>query len=75
MRRDVHVHLWADADPEVDRYLVFRDRLRRSPEDRSAYEQLKRRLVTREWSDVNEYADAKTELIAAIIARADTPRK
>ncbi len=66
---DVHVHVWADADPEVDRYLTFRDRLRTSPEDRAAYEQLKRNLATREWSDMNEYADAKTELITAIITR------
>jgi GrpB-like predicted nucleotidyltransferase (UPF0157 family) len=72
-RRDVHVHIWADADPEVDRYLAFRDRLRRSLEDRAVYEQLKRELATREWSDINEYADAKSNLIAAIITRADTP--
>lgn len=26
--RDVHVHIWADADPEVAPYLNFRDRLR-----------------------------------------------
>jgi GrpB-like predicted nucleotidyltransferase (UPF0157 family) len=73
-RRDVHVHVWSDTDPEVDRYLAFRDRLRRSPEDRAAYEQLKRDLATREWTDMNEYADAKGELIAAIIARAEIPR-
>ena len=70
--RDVHVHLWRDTDPEVDRYLVFRDRLRRSLEDRLAYERLKRELATREWSDMNEYADAKSDLIAAIIAKART---
>lgn len=73
-RRDVHVHVWADADPEVDRCLAFRDRLRRAPEDRAAYEQLKRDLATHEWSDMNDYADAKSELIAAIITRTDAPR-
>jgi GrpB-like predicted nucleotidyltransferase (UPF0157 family) len=73
-QRDVHVHSWADADPEVDRYLAFRDRLRRSPGDRAAYERLKRDLATREWSDMNEYADAKTALITAITTRADPPR-
>lgn len=36
--RDVRVHVWRDSDPEVQRYLQFRDRLRRSPEDRRAYE-------------------------------------
>ena len=26
--RDVHIHVWADSDPEVERCLRFRDRLR-----------------------------------------------
>ncbi|MBV8734286.1 MAG: GrpB family protein [Solirubrobacterales bacterium] len=68
--RDVHLHVWADNYPEVERYLVFRDQLRNSPEDRGIYERLKRDLATREWSDMNEYADAKSEVIAAIIAKA-----
>jgi GrpB-like predicted nucleotidyltransferase (UPF0157 family) len=72
--RDVHVHVWADADPEVDRHLAFRDRLRSSPEDRAAYEQLKRNLATREWCDMNQYADAKSELIAEILSRARNSR-
>ena len=72
--RDVHVHIWADADPQVDRYLVFRDRLRRSRVDRAAYERLKRDLAACEWADMNEYADAKSKPIAAITTRADTPQ-
>lgn len=68
--RDVHVHLWRDSDPEVERHLRFRDQLRSSPEDRAAYERLKRTLARREWTDMNEYAEAKTSLIDAILARA-----
>ena len=68
--RDVHVHVWADNDPEVERHLRFRDRLRASPEDRGEYERLKRELAMREWDDVNHYAEAKTELIQAIGKRA-----
>ena len=34
-----------DADPEIERYLAFRDRLRQSPEDRAAYERVKRDLA------------------------------
>ena len=68
--RDVHVHVWPGADPEVERYLRFRDRLRHSAEDRLAYEQLKRDLASRDWPDMNYYAEAKGELIEAIIARA-----
>ena len=69
--RDVHVHVWGHSDPEVSRHLVFRDRLRRSPADRAAYETLKRELARSEWDDMNAYADAKAELIAAIVARAE----
>ena len=70
--RDVHVHVWGAADSEVTRHLRFRDRLRESPTDRDAYERLKRELSTREWGDMNEYADAKATLIAAILARAES---
>lgn len=66
--RDVHVHLWRDGDPDVERHLRFRDRLRSSPVDRAAYEELKRGLARREWTDMNDYADAKTGLIDAILA-------
>jgi GrpB-like predicted nucleotidyltransferase (UPF0157 family) len=72
-RRDVHVHVWRASDPEVERNLRFRDRLRESPEDRLAYEQLKRDLARRDWPDMNYYADAKGELIDAIVARAGGP--
>ena len=34
------------------------------------YERLKRELAAREWPDLNAYADAKGELIAAILTRA-----
>ena len=68
--RDVHVHIWRDSDPEVERHLRFRDRLRQSVEDRRAYEQLKRELAARDWPDVNYYAEAKGELIRAITDRA-----
>jgi GrpB-like predicted nucleotidyltransferase (UPF0157 family) len=67
---DVHVHVWADTNPEVERCLSFRDQLRRSPEDRDAYERLKRGLANRDWSDLNEYADAKEDLIEAILGKA-----
>ena len=45
---------------------------RESPEDRAAYEALKRELATREWADMNHYADAKGPLIREILARAAT---
>jgi GrpB-like predicted nucleotidyltransferase (UPF0157 family) len=67
--RGAHIHVWSLGDPEVARHLEFRDRLRDSPEDRRAYEALKRELARREWADMNHYADAKSPLIARILAR------
>lgn len=67
---DVHVHVWGAGDPEVERLLRFRERLRSDAGDRAAYEQLKRELAGREWRDMNEYAEAKGALIGEILARA-----
>jgi GrpB-like predicted nucleotidyltransferase (UPF0157 family) len=67
--RSVHVHLWAQDDPEVGRMLAFRDRLRADPAARDEYEQLKRRLAERDWEDVNHYANAKGPLVEDILGR------
>ena len=70
----VHVHVFGDADQEAGRYMTFRDRLRASPADRTAYERLKRELATRDWQEIGLYADSKGPLIEAILARAHWPR-
>jgi GrpB-like predicted nucleotidyltransferase (UPF0157 family) len=66
--QDVHVHIYSDGCPEIERNLVFRDRLRRNIEDCRHYEQTKRELADKEWSDMNAYAEAKTGVIESIIA-------
>jgi GrpB-like predicted nucleotidyltransferase (UPF0157 family) len=65
---DVNLHVFSSGCPEVGRMIAFRDRLRTHPTDRARYEQLKRSLATRSWRFVQEYADAKTDLIRAILA-------
>jgi GrpB-like predicted nucleotidyltransferase (UPF0157 family) len=72
--RDVHVHILTSGAPEADDYLLLRDHLRQDAGDRDLYEQTKRSLVTQEWSDMNAYADAKTEVITAIKDRARRAR-
>lgn len=67
---DVHVHVCAAGSDWETRHLVFRDWLRTHPQDRQRYEDVKRSLAGREWSDMNDYADAKTDVIADIMARA-----
>jgi GrpB-like predicted nucleotidyltransferase (UPF0157 family) len=66
--KDVHIHIYSAGCQEIQRNLTFRDRLRRNIEDRSRYEQTKRELAAKEWSDMNAYADAKAEVIESIIA-------
>ncbi|AZH84860.1 GrpB family protein [Plantibacter sp. PA-3-X8] len=68
--RDVHVHLYEQGAPEIDEYLLLRDHLRSDADDRALYERTKRELLGRSWDDMNDYADAKTEVILAIKARA-----
>lgn len=70
--RDVHVHVWRSGSQDEWRHLLFRDWLRRSPTDRRLYEEVKRQLARRDWADMNLYADAKTDVIAEIMGRADT---
>ena len=65
---DVHVHIYSDGCPEIQRNLVFRDRLRLNDDDRRRYEQKKRELARQDWEDMNDYAAAKTEVIESIIA-------
>jgi GrpB-like predicted nucleotidyltransferase (UPF0157 family) len=68
--RDVHIHLLEPDDPAAHDYLLLRDHLRVDPGDRHLYETTKRDLMTRDWSDMNAYADAKTAVIEEIKARA-----
>lgn len=72
--RDVHVHVLPPASPEVERYLLFRDRLRAVPEERESYAATKRELAARQWRTMQHYAEAKTEVVEAIIARAVAAR-
>jgi GrpB-like predicted nucleotidyltransferase (UPF0157 family) len=67
---NVNVHTFSAGCPEVDRMLLFRDWLRTHPDDRELYERAKRELAAQDWKYVQQYADAKTAVVEAIIARA-----
>lgn len=72
--RDVHVHVYEQDDPAVHEYLLLRDHLRADDADRALYESTKRSLLSARWDDMNAYADAKTDVIVAIKARARAAR-
>ncbi len=68
-RLAVNLHVFSAGCPEITRMLAFRDRLRGHAEDRRLYEETKRVLAARPWRVVQEYADAKSEVVSAIMAR------
>ncbi|GLY50120.1 GrpB family protein [Lentzea sp. NBRC 102530] len=67
---NVNMHVFSPGCVEVQRMLAFRDRLRSRPEERAEYERVKRELAVRTWERVQDYADAKTQVVEGIIARA-----
>lgn len=71
---DVNVHVFSEGEAEIDRMLAFRDWLRTHDDERDLYEHSKRELAARTWKYVQHYADAKTEVVEKIIARAMAAR-
>ena len=68
---EANIHVFTAGCPEIDRMLRFRDWLRRHPDDRDRYAAAKRDLAQRTWHYVQHYADAKSAIVADIMARAD----
>lgn len=66
----VNLHVFTEGASEITRMLAFRDWLRSQDDERLLYERTKRELAAREWKYVQHYADAKTEVVEGIIARA-----
>ena len=69
-RDAVNLHVFSAGCPETDRMLRFRDHLRTSTADRELYARTKRELAGRNWKYMQQYADAKTEVVGEIMARA-----
>ncbi len=70
---DVNLHVYTAGSREIERNLLFRDRLRRNREDRDLYARTKRELAARTWKYTQNYADAKSEIIEEILLRAGKP--
>ena len=66
----VNLHVFSAGCEEIDRMLAFRDHLRTNEADRELYERTKRELASRHWAYVQDYADAKSEVVEEIITRA-----
>jgi GrpB-like predicted nucleotidyltransferase (UPF0157 family) len=70
---NVNLHVFSAGCPEVKRMLAFRDWLRTHDADRDLYARTKRELAARDWTYIQNYADAKTEVVADILRRATAP--
>ena len=66
----VNLHAFSADCEEIGRMLAFRDWMRTHPEDRDLYEREKRRLAEQTWNTMQDYADAKTEIVREIVGRA-----
>ena len=67
---DVNMHVFGPESPEIERYLRFRDHLRANDADRQLYEDTKRGLAAQRWAYVQQYADAKDDVVEEIMQRA-----
>lgn len=68
---NVNLHVFSEGCEEVRKMLAFRDHLRRDASDRELYAAAKRELAGRDWKHVQQYADAKTDVVHEILARGE----
>ena len=66
----VNLHVFNPGCEELDKMLTLRDWLRTHDDDRELYARRKRELAAKEWKYVQNYADAKGEVIQEILSRA-----
>lgn len=67
---NINLHVYSAGCPMVDKDVAFRDWLRSHDPDRALYARTKRELAGRPWTYVQQYAEAKTDVILQILQRA-----
>lgn len=73
---NLNLHVFSEGSSEIERMLLLRDWLRNNEDDRRLYAETKKRLSAQKWHFVQHYAEAKGEVVEAIISRAQrsTPK-
>ena len=66
----VNLHVLTVGSQELVRMVAFRDRCRSHPEELARYREAKQALAGQVWRHVQHYANAKGEVVEAIIERA-----
>jgi GrpB-like predicted nucleotidyltransferase (UPF0157 family) len=67
---NINLHVFTRGSEEIRKTLMLRDWLRTNKADRELYARSKRDLASKKWRYVQNYADAKTEVIEGILERA-----
>jgi len=67
--RTHNVHVYEEGDPEIDRYLRFRDWMRSHEDDAKSYAKLKLELAMKFPQDILQYCFGKDAFVASIDAK------
>jgi GrpB-like predicted nucleotidyltransferase (UPF0157 family) len=67
--RTHNVHVYQEGDPEISRYLKFRDWMRSHPNDAENYAKLKQELAAKFPDDILQYCNGKDPFVANIDAK------
>ena len=67
---DINLHVFSKDSKEIEKYLLFRNYLRLHDDARELYENTKKELVKKTWKYVQNYADAKSEVVQKILSDA-----
>ncbi|HTP26802.1 MAG TPA: GrpB family protein [Anaeromyxobacteraceae bacterium] len=71
---NINLHVFSAGCGETGRMTLFRDWLRGNDADRRRYAGVKRQLAGLDWKYVQQYADAKADVIREIMTRAEAAR-
>src|SRR5215472_4975489 len=65
-----NIHVFSQGCTEIGRMVAFRDWLRSNDTDRELDQRTKQELARRVWKHTQDYADAKSDVVRAILGRA-----
>lgn len=65
-----NLHIFSEGSVEIEKYLLFRAYLRTHEEARSQYARQKQLLAKKRWKYVQNYADAKSDVVQDILRKA-----
>ena len=71
---NLNLHVFSEGCEEVDRMRLFRDYLTADAGARERYTAVKRDLSERTWKRIQDYADAKSDIVLELLAEAEAWR-